>query len=185
MKFYCKFVSIKYVYTFIYVQEYNTVCPLFRGYVKNELGLEKMRDRIREEVPSDKDSLENLTFAELAIRKHLIDPQDLPWDKCYIMIGSFVANVVPLIYLTMLCLTNISFEKEYQEKMHREIQKAKSRSKDDIISLKEAKQFIYIKAALMEVVRIMSPPYIPRIVTQDIMVKGKTLLIAEKLEENL
>lgn len=127
---------------------------------------------MRDSLSNDQIYDENLNFSEIIIRKHLENPSSLPWRNCIFMVGGLILNLVPISYLTMVCLGYLSLNKKFQEQIHQEIQKIMIGREDDIILLEEARKLVHVEASLMEAVRLTSPFYLPRRTSQNIVVKG-------------
>lgn len=147
-------------------------------FLENEGGLIRIKERLENDMANNRDVDKDLNFAETLIREHIHDPSSLPWPRVFNTVMGLLANILPISSLTMICLGYISLNKEYQEKIHREIKdRIRNSSADGFISLNEARKLVHIEAALMEVIRLASPFYLPRLTTEDIKIKGNQTLI--------
>lgn len=133
-----------------------------------------MRDKLKEKLANSDVDEKDLNFAELMIKHHLEDPENFPWMKCLSTIDAIVANFALVSFGVMTFLANISLYREHQQKIFQEIiNKIHIESEDHLISLEDAKKLIHLAACRLEVVRMISLPFIPRLTTKDIVLKGK------------
>lgn len=132
-----------------------------------------MRDEFEKKlVKSDVDE-KDLNFAEIMIKNHLEDPENFPWIKCISTIDAIVANFALISFVIMTFLANMALHREHQQKIHQEIiDKIHIESKNQLISLEDAKKLTHLAACRLEVVRMISLPFIPRLTTKDIVLKG-------------
>ncbi|XP_074595402.1 cytochrome P450 307a1-like [Brevipalpus obovatus] len=146
---------------------------IIMDFMENDAGLIMLREKLKEDLARNTGENGENNFAELIIKKHLEDPSNLSWRKSLTTVMSFLGNFIPVAYLTMVCLGYLSLNQKYQEKVYQEIKsKIDIESRRKIISLNVSRKLVHIEAALMEVVRLTSPIYLPRLVTQDMTVKG-------------
>ncbi|XP_074603939.1 cytochrome P450 307a1-like [Brevipalpus obovatus] len=143
------------------------------SFLEQEAGLERKREELQNsldkgEIDTDLDT----NLSDLLIKKHIEDPSNLSWTKCSQVIGTSIGGFIPIAILTMASLGYLSLNKKYQEKIFQEIQRIKLKSASDLVSLEEARELVHVKAALLETARLMSPPQVPRIATQDFTIKG-------------
>ncbi|XP_074595401.1 uncharacterized protein LOC141850629 [Brevipalpus obovatus] len=140
--------------------------------LEKEAGLGNLREKLRINSSNNQIFNEYLNFSEIIIKKHLENPSNLPWRNCIFMIGGLLLNLVPISYLTMVCLGYLSLNKKFQEQIYQEVRGIMAGGGDEIVPMKEARKLVHVEASLMESVRLTSPFYLPRRTNQDITVKG-------------
>lgn len=111
-------------------------------------------------------------FIGNVIKYHLMNPSEVPWKKCVLIVLGLLMNIPNVAHITMACLGYLSLNHEVQKKIRIEIAENIT-SIGEIISPDQLKKHVHIKATLMETLRLVSSPYLPHRATEDTLVNGK------------